>query len=172
MRSYGAIAALLLFIEWHPRAINSQEEFLGDYGEPDLFEPLATERASRGRVLDDFAEDRDFTGSGEWSSITTGTRSSELYTARQGYNDIASWNQQLLLSVFGLKDGELHSRRAETKSAFEEIIGPPEYTDLNSIQLLEAMMDKMDVPWRLQAQIDLINERNRLLGEKNSQNGK
>lgn len=38
MRSYGAIAALLLFIEWHPKAINFQEDFLDDYGETDLFE--------------------------------------------------------------------------------------------------------------------------------------
>ncbi|OJJ02287.1 hypothetical protein ASPVEDRAFT_83796 [Aspergillus versicolor CBS 583.65] len=43
MRSYGAIAALLLSIEWHPRAINSQEDFVGDYGEPELFEPSGLE---------------------------------------------------------------------------------------------------------------------------------
>ncbi|KAL4901259.1 hypothetical protein BDW74DRAFT_187735 [Aspergillus multicolor] len=39
MRRYGAIAALLLFIEWHPKAINSPEDFLGDGGELELFEP-------------------------------------------------------------------------------------------------------------------------------------
>ncbi|RDW86628.1 Zn(II)2Cys6 transcription factor domain-containing protein [Aspergillus mulundensis] len=39
MRSHGAIAALLLFIEWHPRAINSSEDFIGDCGELELFEP-------------------------------------------------------------------------------------------------------------------------------------
>lgn len=43
MRSYGAIAALLLSIEWHPRAINSPEDFVGDHGEPDLFEPSGQE---------------------------------------------------------------------------------------------------------------------------------
>ena len=43
MRSYGAIAALLLTIEWHPRAINSQEDFVGDYGEPELFESQGQE---------------------------------------------------------------------------------------------------------------------------------
>lgn len=43
MRSYGAVAALLLSIEWHPRAINSQEDFVGDYGEPELFEPSSQE---------------------------------------------------------------------------------------------------------------------------------
>ncbi|KAL2808451.1 hypothetical protein BJX63DRAFT_35241 [Aspergillus granulosus] len=39
MRSYGAIAALLLFIEWHPKAINSPEDFISDRGELELFEP-------------------------------------------------------------------------------------------------------------------------------------
>lgn len=43
MRSYGAIAALLLSIEWHPRAINSQEDFFGDHSEPELFEPPGQE---------------------------------------------------------------------------------------------------------------------------------
>ncbi|KAL3487602.1 hypothetical protein BJX62DRAFT_253876 [Aspergillus germanicus] len=39
MRSYGAIAALLLFVEWHPKAINSPEDFISDRGELELFEP-------------------------------------------------------------------------------------------------------------------------------------
>lgn len=39
MRSYGAIAALLLFIEWHPRAINSPEDLISDFGDLELFEP-------------------------------------------------------------------------------------------------------------------------------------
>lgn len=43
MRSPGAIAGLLLFIEWHPRAINSPEDLIGDCGDVDLFEPLNQE---------------------------------------------------------------------------------------------------------------------------------
>ncbi|KAL2845020.1 hypothetical protein BJY01DRAFT_183918 [Aspergillus pseudoustus] len=39
MRSYGAVAALLLFVEWHPKAINSPEDFISDRGELELFEP-------------------------------------------------------------------------------------------------------------------------------------
>jgi pyruvate decarboxylase len=54
----------------------------------------------------------------------------------------------------------VNTRVVDTKEGFEEVISSPEYTDLDSIQLLEVIMDKMDVPWRLQAQIDLINERN------------
>ncbi|KAH8703489.1 hypothetical protein BGW36DRAFT_287786 [Talaromyces proteolyticus] len=39
MRSLGSIAAMLLFIEWHPRAINSPEDLVGDCGDLELFEP-------------------------------------------------------------------------------------------------------------------------------------
>ncbi|KAL2853194.1 thiamine diphosphate-binding protein [Aspergillus pseudodeflectus] len=83
-----------------------------------------------------------------------------IHGPEQGYNDIAPWNHQLLLSAFGLNSSEVSSRVVDTKEGFEEVVLSPEYTALNSIQLLEVMMDRMDVPWRLQAQIDLINERN------------
>jgi pyruvate decarboxylase len=59
-----------------------------------------------------------------------------------------------------LKSDGVNSRVVDTKEGFEEVVLSPEYTDLDSVQLLEVMMDRMDVPWRLQAQIDLINERN------------
>lgn len=52
-----------------------------------------------------------------------------------------------------------------TKAEFEKVISTREYVEPSSIQLLEVMMDKMDVPWRLQAQIDLINERNKVNGK-------
>ncbi|RAH75416.1 Zn(II)2Cys6 transcription factor [Aspergillus aculeatinus CBS 121060] len=39
MRSLGAITAMLLLIEWHPRVINSPEDLIGDCGEVELFEP-------------------------------------------------------------------------------------------------------------------------------------
>ncbi|KAL4901260.1 thiamine diphosphate-binding protein [Aspergillus multicolor] len=79
---------------------------------------------------------------------------------RTGYNDIPLWNHQLLLRAFGARDGETNSRVVTTKQEFEQAISSPRYTDLGSIQLLEAIMDRMDVPWRLRAQIELINERN------------
>ncbi|KAL3477418.1 pyruvate decarboxylase [Aspergillus californicus] len=85
-----------------------------------------------------------------------------IHGPKQGYNNIATWNHQLLLSAFGAPEGETNSRCVSTKAAFDEVVSSPPYTDLNSIQLLEVKMDKMDVPWRLQAQIDLIEERNRL----------
>lgn len=56
----------------------------------------------------------------------------------------------------------MNSRRVHTKAEFEEVVSTPEYVEPSSIQLLEVMMGKMDVPWRLKAQIDLINERNEI----------
>ncbi|KAL4805382.1 pyruvate decarboxylase [Aspergillus unguis] len=81
-----------------------------------------------------------------------------IHGPQQGYHDVATWNHQLLLSAFGDKRGLVNSRKVDTKAAFEHAVS--DYTHLDSIQLLEVMMDKMDVPWRLKAQIELINERN------------
>ncbi|EDP56967.1 conserved hypothetical protein [Aspergillus fumigatus A1163] len=39
MRKLGSVAALLLLIEWHPRAINSPEDLVGDCSEIELFDP-------------------------------------------------------------------------------------------------------------------------------------
>ncbi|KAL4892388.1 hypothetical protein BDV59DRAFT_202534 [Aspergillus ambiguus] len=42
MRRLGSIASLLLFIEWHPRAINSPEDLVSDCSEMELFDPQNT----------------------------------------------------------------------------------------------------------------------------------
>lgn len=39
MRRFGSIAALLLFLEWHPRAINSPEDLISDCPDLESFEP-------------------------------------------------------------------------------------------------------------------------------------
>ncbi|GME52880.1 putative benzoate 4-monooxygenase cytochrome p450 [Neofusicoccum parvum] len=75
------------------------------------------------------------------------------------YNDIAAWNWQLMLEFFGDKDGKERSREARTKEELEAILSLPEYTAPKSIQVLEVHMGRMDIPWRLQTQIDLIRAR-------------
>ncbi|KAL3458089.1 thiamine diphosphate-binding protein [Aspergillus heterothallicus] len=94
-----------------------------------------------------------------------------IHGPEQSYNDIATWNHQLLVSAFGAKDGAANSRVVSTKEAFEQVVLSSEYTDLHSIQLLEVMMDKMDVPWRLKAQIDLIKERDAKMKKQSLENG-
>jgi hypothetical protein len=39
MRSLGSIVALLLFIEWHPQAINSPEDLISDCADMKIFGP-------------------------------------------------------------------------------------------------------------------------------------
>ncbi|KAL4892390.1 thiamine diphosphate-binding protein [Aspergillus ambiguus] len=82
----------------------------------------------------------------------------------QGYNDIATWNHQLLLSAFGEDKDEVNSHRVTTKADFEKVVSSSAFTDMNSIQLVEIMMDKYDIPWQLKQQIDLINARNAKAG--------
>ncbi|EOD44411.1 putative pyruvate decarboxylase protein [Neofusicoccum parvum UCRNP2] len=77
----------------------------------------------------------------------------------QEYNDIAAWNWQLMLEFFGDKDGKERSREARTTEELEAILALPEYTAPKSIQVLEVHMGRMDIPWRLQTQIDLIRAR-------------
>ncbi|RDW86630.1 uncharacterized protein DSM5745_03272 [Aspergillus mulundensis] len=87
-----------------------------------------------------------------------------IHGPEQGYNDIPAWNHQLLLRAFGAQNGESNSRVVDTKEGFEDAISSPQYTALNSVQLLEVIMDKMDVPWRLQAQIGLVHGRDARMG--------
>ncbi|KAF9890418.1 hypothetical protein FE257_006086 [Aspergillus nanangensis] len=84
-----------------------------------------------------------------------------IHGATQAYNDIASWDHQLLLSAFGHKNGQQYSHRAATTAEFEDVMLSPPVVEPSSVQLVEVLMEKMDVPWRLQAQIDLIKERNK-----------
>jgi pyruvate decarboxylase len=43
----------------------------------------------------------------------------------------------------------------------ERVLLLPEYTTPTSIQLLEVYMAQMDIPWRLKAQIDIVEARNK-----------
>ncbi|GME35028.1 putative benzoate 4-monooxygenase cytochrome p450 [Neofusicoccum parvum] len=82
-----------------------------------------------------------------------------IHGPTKGYNDIAAWNWQLMLSFFGHKNGAESSRVARTKAELERILGSIEYVSPRSLQLLEIHMAKMDVPWRLRAQISIIEAR-------------
>ncbi|KAL4922012.1 thiamine diphosphate-binding protein [Aspergillus aurantiobrunneus] len=45
-----------------------------------------------------------------------------IHGPNQGYNDIASWDYQPLLSAFAAKDGEINSRRGDTNAVFEDVV--------------------------------------------------
>ncbi|CZR68750.1 related to pyruvate decarboxylase [Phialocephala subalpina] len=82
-----------------------------------------------------------------------------IHGPEEAYNDIATWNHMGMLDFFGARDGQANSRAVRTKKEFDEIVSLTEYTNPKTIQVLEVFMEKMDLPWRLESQIAIINER-------------
>lgn len=89
-----------------------------------------------------------------------------------------------MLDTFGAKDGRASSRAVHTKTEFDEAFELPDYQNPSCIQVssnaffqksavaverivltrlsqvLEVFMERLDMPWRLSRQIEIINERN------------
>jgi pyruvate decarboxylase len=82
-----------------------------------------------------------------------------IHGAEEVYNDIATWNHGHLLSLFGAPNGPRCSRQVRTTHEIEAILECVEYSSPTEIQLLEVFMDKMDIPWRLKAQIEIVRQR-------------
>ncbi|EXJ57746.1 uncharacterized protein A1O5_12536 [Cladophialophora psammophila CBS 110553] len=83
-----------------------------------------------------------------------------IHGPEQAYNDISTWNHSAMLDFFGAKNGRACSRTVRTKKEFDEVVSLPEYQSPSSIQVLEVFMEKMDLPWRLRMQVEIINKRN------------
>lgn len=82
-----------------------------------------------------------------------------IHGPQAGYNDIASWRHQSLLTFFGAENPEESSREVRSKEELEKVFSLPEYQSPKNIQLLEVYMDVMDIPWRLRNQIAIVNAR-------------
>ncbi|KAM6530189.1 Pyruvate decarboxylase 1 [Fusarium falciforme] len=82
-----------------------------------------------------------------------------IHGPQAGYNDIASWRHQSLLTFFGAANAEESSREVRTKDELDKVFSLPEYQSPKNIQLLEVHMDAMDIPWRLRNQITIVNAR-------------
>jgi pyruvate decarboxylase len=65
------------------------------------------------------------------------------------------------LEFLGANNASQRSRDVRTKDEMERVLLLPEYTTPTSIQLLEVHMAKMDIPWRLSAQIAIVEARNK-----------
>ncbi|KIW95803.1 uncharacterized protein Z519_02867 [Cladophialophora bantiana CBS 173.52] len=91
-----------------------------------------------------------------------------IHGPEQAYNDISTWNHSAMLDFFGAKNGRACSRKVRTKKEFDEVVSLPEYQSPSSIQVLEVFMEKMDLPWRLRMQVEIINKRN-VQARKNEQ---
>ncbi|KAL6362823.1 hypothetical protein LRP88_04134 [Fusarium phalaenopsidis] len=82
-----------------------------------------------------------------------------IHGPQAGYNDIASWRHQSLLTFFGAVNAEESSREVRTKDELDKVFSLLEYQSPKNIQLLEVHMDAMDIPWRLRNQIAIVNAR-------------
>lgn len=82
-----------------------------------------------------------------------------IHGPQAGYNDIASWRHQSLLTFFGAANAEQSSREVVTKEELDKVFSLSEYQSPKNIQLLEVHMDVMDIPWRLRNQIAIVNAR-------------
>lgn len=96
-----------------------------------------------------------------------------IHGPQAGYNDIASWRHQSLLTFFGAANAEQASREVVTKEELDKVFSLSEYQSPKNIQLLEVHMDVMDIPWRLRNQIAIVNARAeaRKVGLEASANG-
>lgn len=76
-----------------------------------------------------------------------------IHGARQKYNDINPVKFKHLLAAFNHPDPENHYYRAETKEEFFKVFSDERLRAPKLTTIVEIMMDKMDVPWRLTKQI-------------------
>lgn len=78
-----------------------------------------------------------------------------IHGARQSYNDIVPFNYSYMLQFFNMPESEAKKNfhRAETKAELEEVLKLDSVKQPKTVQIVEVIMDKMDVPWRLATQI-------------------
>ena len=78
-----------------------------------------------------------------------------IHGARQRYNDINPVAFKPLLAAFCHPDPENHYFRAETKEEFERVFSDERVKNPKLTTVVELILDKMDVPWRLTKQISI-----------------
>ena len=80
-----------------------------------------------------------------------------IHGARQRYNDINPVRFRHLLTAFAHPDPESHSHTAESKAEFKKLFRDKreELREPKMTTVVELMLDKMDVPWRLTKQVSM-----------------
>lgn len=79
-----------------------------------------------------------------------------IWGPQQGYNDICPhWKWTELLSTFGGSEGkDIASFTVNNRHEFNELLKNKDFTENTSkVQLVEVMLDPLDYPWILEAQI-------------------
>jgi len=73
-----------------------------------------------------------------------------IHGARQPYNDINLARYEYLLPFFGHDDAQASYRKVETKEEFpRKVFEDKKLCEPSSVQVLELVLDRFDVPWRL-----------------------
>ncbi|KAF2817531.1 pyruvate decarboxylase-like protein [Mytilinidion resinicola] len=81
-----------------------------------------------------------------------------IWGARQTYNDIVQTDYSALLPLFKHPDPASSFHRATTKMELDEILKKVELTDPTQLQIVELIVDQLDTPWRLGAQLAVRGE--------------
>lgn len=78
-----------------------------------------------------------------------------IHGAQKSYNDIVPFNYAYLLPFFNMSpsDAKNNFHRCETKAQLEEVLAMESVRVPKAVQVVEIVMDKLDVPWRLSAQV-------------------
>lgn len=78
-----------------------------------------------------------------------------IHGAKQGYNDISPWNYSHTLKLFGMSEEDAQESffRAETKTELDGILNEGSVLNPQNVIMVEIVMDKMDVPWKLMNQV-------------------
>ncbi|KAK4999384.1 hypothetical protein LTR66_001581 [Elasticomyces elasticus] len=78
-----------------------------------------------------------------------------IHGADKPYNDVAPYNWQAALRLFGMSEEQTKEcfHRVATKQEFEEAVAKGSVTDPERVQMVEVVMDRLDCPWRLLSQI-------------------
>lgn len=78
-----------------------------------------------------------------------------IHGAHQTYNDIAPFDYSHMLSFFNMpaEEAKKNFHRCETKTELEEVLELDSVRQPKAVQVVEIVMNKLDVPWRLSAQI-------------------
>ncbi|KAK6382211.1 Pyruvate decarboxylase 1 [Exophiala oligosperma] len=85
-----------------------------------------------------------------------------IHGPQESYNDITTWDHTHMLQFFGANDGDKRTTQVRSKAEMEAVLeesSAPQKRGQDTLRLIEVFMDRMDVPWRLKRQIDLIMER-------------
>ncbi|KAK4508109.1 hypothetical protein PRZ48_001847 [Zasmidium cellare] len=83
-----------------------------------------------------------------------------IHGAHQSYNDIVPFDYSHMLPFFNMppEEAKKNFHRCETKVQLEEVLRKESVRSPKAVQVVEIVMDKLDVPWRLSTQVGTRGE--------------